>query len=56
MSDSRAGFSSGIEYRAVTPGWQAIIKNGDGTATKVWGPTREAAAERIVEYLEANLT
>jgi len=36
----------GIKLRAVQPGWQAILKEGDGTARGFWGPTRAIALNR----------
>lgn len=45
MSD-KAGFDPSIETRDVASGFEGIVNHDDGTATKVWAPTEEAAREK----------
>lgn len=35
----------GLDVRPVLPGYEYILKHGDGTATKGWAPTRQRALE-----------
>jgi hypothetical protein len=40
-----------VEVRDVASGWQGVAHHGDGTATKTWKPTEdaaEAAAKRLL--------
>ncbi len=39
------------EPRDVASGWQVTVVHDDGTATKVWGPTKEAARRNAQNVL-----
>lgn len=40
-----------IDTRSLMSGWEAVIKHGDGTASKVWGPTEERALEKAHDVI-----
>lgn len=40
---------AGVDVKPVFPGYEYTVRNGDGTATKGWAPTREKALERAQE-------
>jgi hypothetical protein len=45
------GKKKGIELRQVTPGYNAVVHHGDGTATKYHGTTEPEAKEKALDAI-----